>query len=114
MERNRLVFVLSSYSARLLVVLAPVLVSAELAMVVLAAKEGWLRDKLAGWAWCVRHARWLLRHRAETQRLRRVPDRALASFLSPVIDPGAVEVPRAVRLANPLLAAYWGLARRAV
>jgi GT2 family glycosyltransferase len=114
MERNRLVFVLSAYSARLLLVLAPVLVAAEMAMVVLAAKDGWLRDKVAGWAWCARHARWLLRHRAETQRLRRVPDRALAPFLRPVIDPGAVDVPPAVRLVNPLVAAYWTVARRAV
>jgi GT2 family glycosyltransferase len=112
LERNRLVFVLSAYSGRLLLVLAPVLVSAELAMVVLAAKEGWLREKLAGWAWCAQHRRWLLGHRRETQRLRRVPDRVLARLLTAVIDPAVVEVPAAVRLANPLLAAYWSLARR--
>jgi len=112
MERNRLVFVLSAYSPRLLLVLAPVLVSAEVALVLLAAKEGWLRDKLAGWAWCVRHHRWLLRHRVETQRLRRVPDRVLAQHLTPVIDPGAVGVPLAARLANPLVEAYWAVARR--
>jgi GT2 family glycosyltransferase len=114
LERNRLVFVLSSYSGRLMLVLAPVLLAAELSIVVLAAKEGWLRDKLAGWAWCARHRRWLLHHREETQRLRRLPDRALAGLLSPVIDPAMVGVPLTVRLANPLLAAYWALARRAL
>jgi GT2 family glycosyltransferase len=114
LERNRLLFVLSAYSGRLLLVLAPVLVSAELAMLALAAREGWMREKLAGWAWCARHARWLVRHRAATQRLRRIPDRALADLLTPTIDPAMIAVPRAVRLANPLLAAYWSLARRAL
>lgn len=114
LERNRLVFVLSCYSGRLLLVLAPVLLSTELSMVVLAAKEGWLRDKVAGWGWCARNWRWLLRHRRETQSLRRVPDRTLARLLSPLVDPAVVAVPLAVRLANPLLAAYWPLARRAL
>ena len=49
LERNRLVFVLSAYSGRLLFLLSPVLVATELGMVALALKEGWLRDKLAGW-----------------------------------------------------------------
>jgi GT2 family glycosyltransferase len=114
MERNRLIFVLSAYSTRLLLVLAPVLVSAEVALVVLAAREGWLRDKLAGWAWCARRPRWLLHHRDETQRLRRVPDRVLARYLTPVIDPGAVGVPLAARLTNPLISAYWALVRQAL
>src|SRR2546430_6192494 len=63
LERNRLVFVLSAYSGRLLAVLAPVLVAGELSMLALSAKEGWWRDKLAGWGWCARHARWLVGHR---------------------------------------------------
>ena len=114
MERNRLVFVLTAYSGRLILVLSPVLVAAELALVALAAKEGWLRDKLAGWAWCVRQRRWLAGHRRETQRLRRIADRDAAEALTAVIDPGAVDVPLAARLANPLVARYWSLVRRAL
>jgi hypothetical protein len=114
LERNRLVFVLSAFSGRLLAVLAPVLVAGELSMVALAAREGWLQDKLAGWGWCVRNARWLLDHRRETQRLRRVPDRELAPMLTPVIDPAMIEVPDRVRNANKLVAWYWSLARRAL
>ena len=87
LERNRLVFVLSSYSPRLLLLLSPVLLSTELAMTVLAAREGWFRDKLRGWAWCARNARWLARQRRETQRLRRVPDRDLAPLLSATLIP---------------------------
>jgi GT2 family glycosyltransferase len=106
LERNRLVFVLSSYSLRLLLLLSPVLASTELAMLVLAAKEGWARDKLAGWGWLLRHAGWLRRHRRETQRLRRVRDRELARWLSPVVAPGMIPVPALVRAVNPLVASY--------
>ena len=112
LERNRLVFVLSAFSARLLLVAAPVLVSVELAMPLLAWRQGWLGKKAAGWAWCVRNARWLARHRRATQRLRRVPDRELAEHLTPVLDPAMVAVPRAVQALNPLVARYWSLARR--
>lgn len=112
LERNRLAFVLSSYSARTLVLLAPVLLAAELAMVALAASEGWLRDKAAGWRWLARNRGWLLDHRREIQTLRRVPDRRLASLLTAQIDPAQVPVPRIVRVANPLMRGYWALVRR--
>lgn len=114
LERNRLVFVLSCYSLRLLLLLAPVLVSAEVAMAGLATKEGWLRGKLGGWAWCARNARWLARQRRQTQRMRRIPDRELAGFLTPILSPAMVATPTLVRVANPVLAAYWRLARRAL
>ena len=109
LERNRIVFLLSSYSPRLLVLLSPVLISAEAAMLALALKQGWAREKLAGWGWLHRHADWLYRHRRETQRLRRVHDRELAPFLSGVVAPGMVPVPALVRAINPLVARYWGL-----
>jgi GT2 family glycosyltransferase len=112
LERNRLVFVLSSFSPRLLALLAPVLASAEVGMLALALKEGWWREKVRGWGWLLRHAGWLRRHRRETQRLRRVRDRELARFLSPVIAPAMVPVPPPVRAINPLVARYWELVKK--
>jgi GT2 family glycosyltransferase len=114
LERNRLVFVLSSYSARLLLLLSPVLVSTEAAMLGLALKEGWGRDKIAGWGWLLRNAGWLRRNRRETQELRRVRDRELARFLSPVIAPAMIPVPSPVRAINPLVAKYWSLVKKAL
>jgi GT2 family glycosyltransferase len=114
LERNRLVFVLSSYSPRLLLLLAPVLASTEVAMLALALKEGWARDKLAGWGWLLRHAGWLRRHRRETQRLRRVRDRELVRYLTPVVTPAMIPVPSPVRAINPLVARYWGLVKKAL
>jgi GT2 family glycosyltransferase len=114
LERNRLVFVLSSYSPRLLFLLSPVLLSTEAAMLVLAVKEGWARDKLAGWGWLLRHIGWLRRHRRETQRLRQVRDRELAPYLSGVVAPGMIPVPSPVRAVNPLVARYWALVKKAL
>jgi GT2 family glycosyltransferase len=112
MERNRLLFVGTAYSLRLLLLVAPVLVAAEAGLVVVALREGWLGDKLEGWRWFARHGRWLLRHRRRLQAERAVPDRELARHLTPVVDPGMIYVPAAVRGANRVVAGYWSLARR--
>lgn len=114
LERNRLAFVAICYSARTLLLLAPLLVATEMAMLALAARQGWLRDKLAGWAWIVRNARTLRRRRLETQRRRRVSDRDLAGSLTAVVDPAMLDIPRAVRALNPLVSAYWALVQCAL
>jgi len=112
LERNRLVFLATSFSPRLLALLSPLLVVAEVAVSILALREGWLQEKARGWAWCLRHLGWIRRHRRETQALRRVHDRELAPHLTPVLDPGVVALPAGLAPANRLLAAYWSLARR--
>ncbi|HWX08662.1 MAG TPA: glycosyltransferase family 2 protein, partial [Gaiellaceae bacterium] len=65
MERNRIAFLGTCFSARTLLLLAPVLVVTELMMLLLAARQGWFKDKLAGWMWLVRNGRKLLRRRRE-------------------------------------------------
>jgi len=115
LERNRLAFVFIDFSLRTILVLLPVLLATELAMVLLSAREGWLREKLAGSLWCVTHLGCLLRLRRRTQRLRTVSDRELVCALTAVIDPRAVPVPPLIRkIVNPLLSGYWSLARRAI
>jgi GT2 family glycosyltransferase len=114
LERNRLVFVLSSFSGRTLAVLAPVLVAAEVGTAALAAREGWLGEKARGWAWLARNRGWLTAHRRAVQAARRVPDRELARHLTPVLDPAQVALPAVVRPLNALVARYWALARRAL
>jgi GT2 family glycosyltransferase len=114
LERNRLIFVLTSYSLRLLFLLGPLLVVVELAMLLLSAKRRWFRGKVGGWWWCLRHVRWLVRHRRETKSLRRVRDRELVRFLSPLLDPKMVPLPRGTSFLNRLLGPYWSLVRKAL
>jgi GT2 family glycosyltransferase len=112
LERNRLIFCLSAYSGRQLLLLSPVLLATELGMVALAVKERWFRDKVAGWGWLVRNGKLVRRRRRSTQSLRRVRDRELAEHLTPTFSPGMLAVPAPLRLANPLVRSYWRLVRR--
>jgi GT2 family glycosyltransferase len=111
LERNRLIFVLSAFSARLLLLLGPVLLAAELGIVLLALREGWLREKLRGWAWLARHGSWVAGRRRLLQESRRVADRELAPFLTPVLDPRMLELPPGASVANGAVAAWWRGAR---
>ena len=114
LERNRLIFVITAYPARLLLPVAPVLLAGELALTALALGQGWLGPKAAGWAWLVRHGRWLLRHRRKTMGLKRVSAREMAQFLTPILDPKMIQLPRALGIANALMSAYWRAARKLV
>jgi GT2 family glycosyltransferase len=111
LERNRLVFVLTAYSGRLLVLLAPVLLAVEAGISLLALRQGWFREKARGWVWVARHASWVARHRRATQALRRVPDRDVAAFLTPVLDPRMLELPAAVAALNGLVSTWWRAVR---
>jgi GT2 family glycosyltransferase len=114
LERNREIFVLTAYSLRLLLLLAPVLAATELAMLAVAAKQRWLGGKLGGLWWCLGNAGWLVRHRRETQRLRKLRDRDLARLLASALDPRMVALPRPIAAANRVLDLYWALAQKAL
>jgi GT2 family glycosyltransferase len=114
LERNRILFCLSAYSARTLLLLAPLLLVTELGMVALSLRERWLKDKLAGWGWLVRNAGVVARRRRHTQGLRRIRDRELAPHLTAVFSPGMLPVPAPLRAANPIVARYWSLIKRAL
>lgn len=114
LERNRLLNVATLYEARTLLVLAPVLVGFELAVLALAARQGWLAEKLRGYRWILGHRRWLLRRRRLVQSARTRRDRDLAWLFTPTIDAGNVATVAGVGVVNAALAAYWRLARRAL
>jgi GT2 family glycosyltransferase len=114
MERNRLAFLLLAFSTRTLLVLAPLLAATEVAMCALALRQGWLRQKLAGWVWFIRNLRMLLRGRRENQSVRTLGDRELLPLLTPTIHPGVITVPALLRVVNPLLALYWRIAARLI
>lgn len=112
LERNRLIFVLTLYSGRLLALLAPVLVAYEVAIVAVAARQGWLAAKTRGWTWCWHHRAWLATRRHAVQAERRVGDREMSRFLAPVLDPAQLGLPRGVGVLNTCLSGYWSVARR--
>jgi GT2 family glycosyltransferase len=112
-ERNRLMFVSTLWSTRSLLLLAPALIGLELAMVLLALKQGWLRDKVRGWGWLWRHRRHIMARRRMLQREKTVPDREWMRVLTPRLDTPLVEVP-ARGFLNAVMAAYWRVVSRAI
>jgi GT2 family glycosyltransferase len=112
LERNRLVFVLTAFSGRLLALLAPVLLAAEIGLALLARRDRWWREKRRGWLWLIRNRATIARLRRRTQALRRIPDREAARFLTDRLDPPMREVPTTIERLEPLLRTYWALARK--
>jgi GT2 family glycosyltransferase len=109
LERNRLWTILSNYDARTLVLLAPVLLATELAVLAFAVRTGWWREKLRSWRelWRARHE--LRTWRTEVQSRRRVPDAVLLRDLTGRLDSPLLAAP-GVGVAGAVMEAY----RRAV
>jgi GT2 family glycosyltransferase len=114
LERNRLLNLLTLYQLRTLLVLLPMLALFELLMLLLAARQRWLREKLLGYAWIVRHAGDVARRRRRVQRARVRDDRDLAPMWASRLVLASIEQPPGLGPLNALLAAYWRVARRLI
>ncbi len=112
-ERNRLFLVLTLWSARLLALVALPLLALEVAVLAMAVRDGWARQKAAGWWWLIRNAALVRRRRHEVQAARTVPDAALAHLLTGDVEPGVPELaaPALLRRASRV---YWWAVRRAL
>jgi GT2 family glycosyltransferase len=115
-ERNRLVNVFTHYDGRTLALLAPALLLFEPVTLAYALKSGWLRERLGVYAFFLRPATWryLAAKRRTVQRLRRVPDRALAPLLANRFNFGPLATAAVRHIVDPFFAAYWRLARHLI
>jgi len=111
-ERNRLLFVLTAYETRTLLLLAFPLVAVELAALAGAAASGTAGTKLAGWLWLLRNRRFVARRRRQIQSERAVSDRRLAHLFATRLRAGNFRLPGWLRPLDAVLAAYWSVARR--
>jgi GT2 family glycosyltransferase len=75
--RHRLFALLVHYRLSSLVLLAPVLASAEFVSAAIALRKGWLGEWARAWLWILRQSITILRGRRRAARARRVGDRAL-------------------------------------
>jgi GT2 family glycosyltransferase len=114
-ERNRLMFVLTLWGPRALVLLGPPLLALEAGMTLLALKQGWIRQKAAGWAWLWRHRRQLAARRRSVRGARQVSDRVWMGVLTDTLDTPLIALPRVVQKPlNLAMRGYWRLVRRLV
>lgn len=114
LERNRLLFLLTTFERRTLLVLAPALLLVEVGMLVLALQQGWAQQKLQGLGWLVRHRRMIAGRRREVQAARVVGDEVLVRLLTGRLDPTNVPLSPAMRALDLLLRGYWAAARPAL
>ncbi|MDQ3578281.1 MAG: glycosyltransferase family 2 protein, partial [Actinomycetota bacterium] len=114
-ERNRLIFVSTLWSARALLLLSPALLALEVAMLLLAVKEGWAKDKVRGWVWLWRHRGDLRERRTLVRAAQTVPDSEWMKVLTPRLDTPLIQVPKVIlRPLNAVTTAYWKVVRRIV
>jgi GT2 family glycosyltransferase len=114
LERNRWATILRTYPAALLVLVAPALLATEVAILAVAAREGWWSAKLRAMRDVVRAAPRLLRERSAIQRGRTASAGEFATALSASLDSpylGALARHPAVGL---LSRGYWALVRLAL
>lgn len=109
LERSRHAFLLRCFPGPLLVLSAPVLLAAEVAITLAALRGGWFREKLRAAADLIRWLPGLLRERRRIQAARRISPAEFAAHLTAELDsdflgPVATSAP-----VNALLSAWWRL-----
>ncbi len=82
LERNRLWSVLSNYSGMTLLLLAPVLILAELPVALLALRRHWAGRLVRAWGSTLLAAPQLVRWRRQVQATRRVPDSQILRLMT--------------------------------
>jgi hypothetical protein len=112
LERNRWWTILADYPTALLLLLAPALLGAELALLAVAARGGWLREKLRAQAAVVTALPAMLARRRTVQATRKIGAAEFAGHLtadldSPYLGPLAEIGPLAA-----LQRGYWAAVKR--
>ena len=112
LERNRWATVIRTYPRELLLLLLPALFLTELALLLIALRWGWLREKLLANVDVIRWLPRLLRERRAIQARRAISAAAFADHLTAdLTSPYFGGVGRS-RLLRAALRAYWAVVRR--
>jgi GT2 family glycosyltransferase len=111
LDRNRWLVLLKDWPLARLLVAAPALAGAELAVLVFAARQGWLREKLVSYGEIVRLLPTVVRDRRQVQKNRSPGATDGAALTGSIHFPG-LDHPIVTRVANPVLSAYWWFARK--
>jgi N-acetylglucosaminyl-diphospho-decaprenol L-rhamnosyltransferase len=110
LERNRWRTVLSVYPLALLLLLAPALLAAELGLLAVAARQGWLGAKLRAQAAVIAGLPRTLERRRRVQRERSITARAFAERLTSSLESPYLAAAHSRWLSVPQ-AAYWRAVR---
>jgi GT2 family glycosyltransferase len=114
LERNRLMMLATLWSARALLVLAPLLLAVELLLFGHAVAKGWTRHKLRGWYWLWTHREHIRARRRQVQAELTGPAHLWMHRLTTDLDEQVVTSTMARSLVNTLFRRYWAIAKRFV
>ncbi len=114
LERNRLLLMRKYYRRRTVVKLLPILLVSEAGILLLAAKGGWLKEKLRGYRMLFRPDARALADGKRTRRETGYTDRQLLELMGPELSTGRIGGAAVQRIAGKLVAGYYRLARRMV
>jgi len=111
LERNRLATLVRLYPGSLLLLLAPMLLATELALVLAAAAGGWGGQKLRANAEAIAWLPRLLRERRALRRARTISAAEFAAALTPDLDSPFIPAVARSTPARVALRSYWRLVR---
>jgi hypothetical protein len=116
MERNRWIVVLKNYRLATILLLLPAMLIADVGLLLMSAKAGWLGSKLRSLGWFLRPSSWryLVRARRAVTKTRRVPDRELLRHFVAVIDYPDFRNPLVTNVVEPVWKATLALVRAIV
>lgn len=116
LERNRLWLLLVYYKRRTLLLLLPAILFMEVGQVLFALVIGKLGAKWRAWGYFMNfdNRQYIREVRRKAQTRRTISDRAFARNLIGTIDHPSLGGPLLQYVANPLLGAYWWLAKRVI
>ena len=112
LERNRWWTVLGSYPAPVLALVTPPLLLCELAVILLAMRDGWLHEKLRAQMAVLRDLRSILERRRRIQATRKVSAGEFASRLSADLDSPYLAGVGVLPALPALQHAYWARVQR--
>lgn len=112
LERNRWLALCTLYPTSLVLAVLPALLAFEIAVLVLAAIQGWLPAKVRGYRWLIRHSSEIRQQRRKVQADNRLSPSEFAGLLTPRLEPAVLGHVPGLAALNMLLVAYWRLVTR--
>jgi GT2 family glycosyltransferase len=113
LERNRWITLLTVFPGSVLAAIALPLAGFEIAVVAVAARQGWLGDKLRGYSWLLKNVPYLRARRRRVRAANRISTVAFAELLSSRIEPAMLGPITGLAPVNAMLASYWRVCRSA-
>ncbi|WP_445148459.1 glycosyltransferase [Baekduia sp. Peel2402] len=107
LERNRWWTILATYPAALLALALPGLLALEVALMLVAARDGWLRPKLRAQAAVLRTLPATLARRRRVQATRTITTRAFADGLTASLDSPVIAAASRSRVLRTAQSGFW-------